>query len=153
MSAFSPESFLDAQITEASVKRPPITAGTELIGIIKDIKPRTFSGKKDPSATYFAMDPVIEFDMTQNPVEMARVGLPKVTIQDGIFLNLTDSGAIDMSPGKNSRLRQYREALNMNTAGEVFSFRAMVGRTIRCKIKHDTFEGELFDKIDSVAKP
>lgn len=153
MSVFSPETFLDAQITEASVKRPPLMAGLELIGIIKDVKPRTWQGKKDPSQSGVAMDPIIEFDLSQNPTEQARTGLEKVTIQDSIMLNLTEGGAIDLSPGKNGRLRQYREALGMNNAGEAFSFRNMIGRPIRVKIKHDQYEGELFDKIDSVAKP
>lgn len=152
-SLFSPESFLDAQITEASVKRPPLTAGKDLIGIITAITARAWQGKEDPSKSGIAFDVKIEFDLSNDPVEFARVGVAKVIIQDSIMLNLTDAGGIDLAPGKNGRLRQYREALNMNTAGEPFNPRNMVGRPIRAKIKHDPYQGEIFDKIDSVAKP
>ncbi len=152
-SMFSPESFLDAQITEASVRRPPLTAGIDVIGLIKDVKARAWTGKDDPSKSGIAMDVTIEVDLNGYPAEKARLGIDKVVLFDSIMLNLTDSGAIDMAPGKNGRLRQYREALGMNTPGEVFSFRNMPGRPIRAKIKHDTWQGEINDKVDSVAKP
>lgn len=152
-SMFSPESFLDAQITEASVKRPPLSAGKDFVGIITAVTPRTWQGKEDPSKSGIAMDVKIEFDLNSDPAELARVGVPKVIIQDSIMLNLTDSGAIDLAPGKNGRLRQYREALDMNKSGEPFSFRNMIGRPIRAKIKHDPYQGEIFDKVDSVARP
>lgn len=151
-SVFDPNSFLDATTTEASTKRPPIPAGTDLVGTITKAVGRAWQGKKDPTQSGVAVDLTIEFDLNQNVAVRALVGIDKVQIVDGIMLDRTDSGAIDYAPGKNGKLRRYREALDLNKPGEGFSVRMMEGRLIRCKIKHDPYEGDIFDKIDSVSK-
>ena len=147
-SNFDPQAFLDATIAEPSVKRPPLPAGREFVGVIGEVKARTWQGKQDPSKSGIVMDVPITFDLAQFP----ELNLKQVTITDGIMLDTTDGGTIDNSPGKNGKLRRYREALNMNKPGDTFSFRAMQGRTIRAKISHRTYEGDLFDQIDSVAR-
>jgi hypothetical protein len=152
-SLFDPQSFLDATTTEANVKRPPIPAGTELVGVILKIASRAWQGKKDPTTGGIVIDVTVEFDLDAAAPNIKQlVGLDKVTIQDGIMLDLTDSGSIDYSPGKNSKLRRYREALGLNVPGQSFAARMMEGRTVRCKIKNEPYEGDIFDKIDSVAK-
>lgn len=151
-SVFDPNSFLDATTTEASVKRPPIPAGTDLVAVIVKQVGRAWTGKKDPTQSGVAVDLTLEFDLTQNPSIQKLVGIDKVLIQDGIMLDRTESGAIDYSPGKNGKLRRYREALGLNTPGQSFSMRMMEGRLIRAKIKHESYEGDIYDKIDSVSK-
>ena len=150
MSQFDPSAFLDATITEPSTKRNPLPAGMDFIGIIGEVKARTWQGKTDPTKSGIVMDVPVEIDLTAYPD--VQIGTPKLTLTDGIMLDLTESGGIDNSPGKNGKLRRYREALNMNKPGDAFSFRAMQGRTIKVKISHRTHEGEIFDQIDSVAK-
>jgi|SRR5271169_4401344 len=152
MSNFDLEKFLDATITEPTVKRPPIPAGTDLVGTIGEVKSRAWQGKKDPTQSGIAMDVPIEIDLTSHPDIQKKVGADRVLLTDGIMLDLTDGGAIDNAPGKNGKLRRYREALNMNKPGDVFSFRNMQGRQIRVKIKHETYEGDVYDKVDSVAR-
>ena len=152
MSQFDPATFLDATTTEASTRRNPIPAGLDLAGVLGEVKARTWQGTKDPSKSGVVMDVPVEIDLNAYPDVMKQVGVPKVTITDGIMLDLTEAGTIDFSPGKNGKLRRYREALGMNKAGEVFSFRMMQGRQIKVKISHRTYEGDVFDQIDSVAK-
>jgi hypothetical protein len=149
-SSFNPEQFLDATITEPTTKRPPLPAGQEFVGIIGDVKARTWQGKKDPTQSGVVMDVSIEFDLTARPD--LKFPTPKVTLTDGIMLDLTEGGMIDNAPGKNGKLRRYRDALNMNKPGDAFSFRAMQGRMIRARISHREYGGDLFDQIDSVAK-
>lgn len=151
-SVFDPSSFLDATTTEQSTKRPAIPSGTDLVGVISKVAGRAWQGKKDPTQSGIAIDLSIEFDLTQNPSVHSLVGVDKVVIMDGLMLDLTEGGAIDYSPGKNNKLRRYREALGLNVPGQPFSARMMEGRTIRCKIKQDVYEGDIYDKIDSVAK-
>lgn len=152
-SQFDPSLFLDATIDQPNVKRPPLPAGRDYIGIIGEVKGRNWQGKKDPTQGGIVMDVPVEVDLTAYPdVQKALGGLSKVTMTDGIMLDLTESGSIDNSPGKNGKLRRYREALDMNKPGDVFSFRAMQGRPIRVKVKHETYEGDIYDKIDAVAK-
>lgn len=152
-SIFAPETFLDATTTEESVKRPPLPAGLELQAMIKSVKTRTWQGKKDPTQGGVAADLTVEFDLTAYPdIRQQQGGLDKVTIVDGIMLDLTEGGSIDYSPGKNSKLRRYREACGLNIAGQPFSLRMFEGRMIKARIKHDPYEGEIYDKIESVAK-
>lgn len=150
-SQFSPDSFLDATITEPTTRRPPLPAGRDFIGIIGEVKSTAWQGKKDPSQSGIRIDVPIEIDITATPDVLAIVGQEKIVLIDGIMLDTTPGGSIDNSPGKNSKLRRYREALNMNKPGDAFSFRQMQGRQIRVKIKHELFEGDILDKIESVA--
>lgn len=152
MSNFDPSTFLDATITEVSTRRNPIPAGSDVTAIIGEPKPRAWQGKVDPSKSGVAMDIPLEIDLSAYPELEKHVGVPKVVLTDSIMLDLNTGGGIDMAPGKNSKLRRYRESLGMNNAGEVFSFRAMQGRLIKVKIKHEPYEGEIYDKVDSVAK-
>lgn len=153
-SVFDPQSFLDASTTEVQIKRPPIPIGTNIVGLITKITPSVWQGKKDPTQSGMKVDLSIEFDLNSHPDPKIRqlVGVDKVVIVDGIMLDLTENQSIDYSPGKNGKLRRYRDALDLNKAGVTFSIRQMEGRMILCKIKHDPYEGEIYDKIDSVAK-
>src|SRR5271170_1093826 len=109
-SNFDPNSFLDATVTQESVSRPPIPAGTDLVAIIQDITGRKVQGKKDPSKTYTFMDVKL---VASVPPDLQSAGHPpEVTYTDGISLDLTEGGAMDLSPGKNGKLGAYRKALN-----------------------------------------
>jgi len=149
-SIFDPTAFLDATITEPSTKRLPLPAGRDFVAIVGEVKARTWQGKADPTKSGVVMDVPLEVDLSAYPD--VQIGATKVTLTDGIMLDLTEAGMIDNSPGKNGKLRRYREALNMNKPGDAFSFRAMQGRTIKVKISHRTYEGDIFDQVDSVAK-
>lgn len=150
-SQFEPESFLHSTFTEANTRRSPIAAGQDFIGTIKDIVERkNVAGKKDPSKTYHFMDVVIVVDV---PAELQASGQPpNLTFTDGILLDKTPTGQLDMGAGKNGKLRRYRESLDMNTPGKPFSFSSMIGRQIRVKLKHEFYEGETYERVDSVAK-
>lgn len=151
-SAFDPMLLLAATTTEALVRRPPIPAGTELIGTVGEPKARQSQGVKDSSKTYTFIDFPIELDLSSVAGLPEIVGAPKVTLTYGVGLQLTDAGLIDWGIGKNSGLRRMREALDMNTPGSPFSIQGMQGRPIRVKVGQRTYEGDLFDEIDSVAK-
>ncbi len=153
-SIFNPDSFLDSTTTDALTRRPPIPAGTELLGIIGEPKPRQSQGKKDPTATFTFLDLPVEFDLTQNPQVRAHVGQDKVTLTYGFMVDITASGALDTAPGKNGRLRQLREALDMNKPGQTFNPRMLQGRQARFKISHriNEMDSEVYDQVDGVAK-
>lgn len=152
MSNFDPAAFLDTTYTESNTKRNPIPSGTDIVGVIGEPKARVWQGKADPTKSGTVVDVPIEIDLSSYPDLQTKVGVPKVTLVDGIMLDQTEGGMLDFSPGKNSKLRRYREALGLNKSGEAFSFRMMQGRTIRVKVSHRTYEGDIFDQVDSVAK-
>jgi hypothetical protein len=152
MSAFDPNKFLDVTITEAQVKRPPLPAGSDFTATIGEIEARTWQGKKDPGTSGIVLDVPLEIDLSAYPDAQKLVGVPKVTLKDGIMLDTTEGGMIDLAPGKNGKLRRYREALGMNVAGVAFSPRAMSGRLIKVKIGHRTYEQDIYEEVAGVAK-
>lgn len=153
MTQFDPNLLLDSTVTTAFIKRPPIPAGVELIGIIGKVDIKSGQAKDDPSKTWIRLEIPVEFELSQNPqVAELLKGFDKVTLTDGVLLDVTEQGMIDQSPGKNGRLRRWREALGMNQDGVAFSPRSMEGRPVKCRIKQDPYQGEVYDRIDSIAK-
>lgn len=153
MTAFDPATFIDQTISEPSTKRPPLPAGRDYIGVIGEPKPRPWQGKQDPSKSGMAIDYPVTVDLSGYPdVKEKLGGLPQVTLTYSIMVDTTDAGLIDNSPGKNGRLRQFREALNLNKPGDTFSWRMAQGRSIKLKVKHREYQGDLYDEVDSVAR-
>lgn len=157
MSNFDADTFLSGTTTDALTRRPPIPAGTEMIGIIGEPKSRQNAGKKESTLgqVFTSLDLPIELDLNQVPGLKELIGQDKVTLNYGFLIDLNAAGtALDTSPGKNGRLRQLRETLGMNKAGEPFNIRMLQGRQLRVKIGHrvNDQDGEIYDQIDGVAK-
>lgn len=153
MSTFDPALFLDATISEPSVRRPPLPAGREIIGVIGEVKSRSWRGKEDPTKSGIAIDVPVKLDLSSHPDLVQLVGTTELALTDSIMLDTTPQGGIDMAPGKNNKVRRYREALDMNKPGDVWSPRAMQGRLIKVKIGHRIADGETYDQIEGVVKP
>ena len=146
---FDPQSFLDAQMETPLEKRPPLPEG-DYTAMIGEIKSRAWQGKADPSKSGIAWDIAL---VVQIPMDLQdSLGRPELTITDSTFIDITESGMIDSGPGKNRKLRAYREALDMNKVGDVFSARKMTGGIVKVKVKHDIYEGEPQERISGVAK-
>lgn len=148
---FDPQQFLDQETTEELAKRPPLPVGDyrATIGAVTCIP---WQGVKDPSKS--GLKYVVPLKIVVPADTQQQLGLNQDTIQltDGIMLDVTEGGALDYAPGKNSGLRRYREALDMNKKGEVFSARKMEGRMLTVRIKHDIWNGEIQERIDGVAR-
>lgn len=158
MSLFDPNAFLDATIDTPTVRRPPLPIenpaspdGTYM-AVCGEPKARTWESKKDPGKSGVAMDMPLTIDVPAQLQESMQLP-PQVLLTDGIMLDLTPQGTIDTAPGKNRKLRVYREAADMNKPGDVFSFRKFSGRVFKVKITHEVYEGDILDKIGTVLKP
>ena len=68
------------------------------------------------------------------------------------MLDITPNGTIDNGPGKNSGMRRYREATDLNKPGDVFSAKLMEGKVIKVRIGHEEYQGELLDRVTGVSK-
>jgi len=153
---FNVGNFLNAPLTEPNTRRPPIPAGTAVIGIFGNVpaEPRRVEGKDDPSKVYFFLEIPVEVDLNQNPTLKEHVGQEKVNLRYSFSLDFTPTGQLDMSKGKNVGLRQLREALDLNKPGDTFSFAMVPGRPVLCKIKNRSGEGgEVYDEVGSIARP
>lgn len=155
MSAFDPESFLNATITEANEKRPPLPPEnpdspdgfyTATIGEVK-----MASGSKADGSTWVqALVPLkleIPFSL-QDKLKLAST----MTLTDRAFIDLTVQGSIDNAPGKNRRQRQYREATGMNKAGVAFSWGSLQGQIVKVKVENHEYNGEIQDGVAAVFK-
>jgi hypothetical protein len=151
MSSFDPQSFLDAQITEPTVKRPPLPVG-DYTAVIGEITARAWQGKTDPTKSGIAWDIPLSVEVPADVQAQLGLTTATITLKDSVMIDLTSEGMIDNGVGKNRRLRNYREATDLNKAGDVFSARKMVGTVIKVKVAHDVWEGEPIEKIAGVAK-
>lgn len=157
---FDPSVFMSATTTEANTRRPPIPAGTVLVGTIGEPKWSQSEGKQEKNlgVVYTWLELPIELDLTQNPTVLARVfgdgaSEGKVTLVWKTSIDVAKDGqGFDMGTGKNNGLRQLRTALDMNTPGQPFSVPMVQGRPVRVVIGARTYEGEVYDQINSLAK-
>ncbi len=151
MSQFDPASFLDATITEPTVKRPPLPVG-DYTAVIGEVTARAWQGKADPSKSGIAWDVPLTLEV---PAEIqADLGMTQatITLKDSIMIDLTAGGTIDNGIAKNGGLRRYREACDLNKPGDSFSARAMTGRVVKVKITHEIYQDAPVERVAGVTR-
>lgn len=149
---FDVEQFLDATTAEASVRLPPLPVGAYR-ATIDELKPNKWASK-DGTKSGAKFDVTLRVDPMSGPArEKSDIAWPtEMKINDSIMLDITDSGALDYSVGKNGRLRIYREATGLNTPGDKFSPRQLVGRQVLIQVNHREYQGEFFNEVKTIAK-
>lgn len=148
-SSFNPETFLDATMTEPTEKRPPLPVG-DYTAVVGAITARAWQGKADPTKSGIAWDIPLTLEVPAEIQAELKMDQSTLPLKDSIMLDLTENGTIDNSPGKNRRLRAYREATDMNKPGDVFSARKMEGKVLKVKITHDLWEGQPIERVSGV---
>lgn len=155
-SAFDPSAFLDAQQTEVNEKRPalptenpedPNGCYTAVIGEIKMDGGTIGKGDRTGQPWISAIVPL----RIQVPAAIQALGLPaELTLTDRAFLDLTATGGIDNSKGKNRAQKNYRDATGTNIAGEPFAWRQLQGKVVKVKVTHELYEGNLQERVGQV---
>lgn len=152
---FDPVSFLQSTTSEqGSTVVEPIPAG-EHLSFIEKVSARPWQGKKDPSQGGIALDVMYNID---SPEVKKKLGREKVTVTQGIMLDLTESGQLDMSKGKNVALNRLRDALGQNVAGAPWSPSMMEGKICKVVIGHRPSDrpqdppGTVFSDVNGVVK-
>jgi len=146
---FNPEQFLDMQVTESNdTKTIPVPVG-EYTAVAEEVKCRQWQSKKDPSMSGLALD--IKWSIDDAAVK-ELLGRDKVTVNQGIMLDLTDSGGLDMGKGRNIGLGRLREALSLNAPGQPFSFMMVSGRVAKISVSHRIDGENIFAEVKGVAK-
>jgi hypothetical protein len=148
-SAFDPQILLSATTEEVLERRAPLPVG-DYTATVGEVTARQWNSR-DGSKSGMALDVPLIIEV---PAEVqADLGLnPTLTFKDSIMLDLTETGGIDYSKGKNGRLRLYRDALDMNKKGESFSPMLMTGRYLKVKIGHEDYEGWPRERVGSVSQ-
>ena len=150
MGTFDPTTFLDATMTDAnSTALVPCPEGEYQAIVIDEPKIRQFSGTKDPSKQYVALD--LEW-VIEDPRVTDITQRKPTKVRQSIMLDFTESGALDMGKGRNVALGRLREAVNMNQPGQAFSFRKLQGAMAKVKVTHSVADDTIYDEIRSVAR-
>ena len=146
---FNPEEFLDQQITESnSTVTTPGPTG-EFIAVPTEVKSRQWTKKDDPSITGIALDIIWEIDSAEVKALLER---DKVTVKQGIMLDINEAGQLDMGKGKNVGLGRLREALGLNVPGQAFSFNMIAGRPAKVVVSHRIDGESIFAEVKAVLK-
>lgn len=148
-SMFDPQSFLDATIEAPMEKRPPLPVG-DYTSVIEEVEARQWASK-DGSKTGIAWDIKHKIDVPADLQASLKLA-PQLTINDSIFIDLNEQGLIDITPGRNSGLRRYREATDLNKPGDRFSARLLCGRMVKVKIGHEIYQDAPVERIQGVTR-
>lgn len=146
---FSPEQFLDIQITESNdTKVIPIPVG-EYMAVVKEVKVRPWQSKSDPSKAGIALDLIWSID---DAGVKQLLGRDEVNTKQGVMLDMTEAGGLDVGKGRNISLGRLREAVGLNTPGQPFSFGMLTGRVAKVKVEHRVDGDAIYAEVKGVAK-
>lgn len=156
VSQFDPSVFLDAQITDANEKRPPLPvdnpddANGLYLAVIGEIKTDSGTIGKGDNMGKPWVSMLIPLRL-QIPPAVQGLGLPQeLTITDRAFLDLTASGGLDNAKGKNRRQKDYRDATGTNVAGVPWAWRQLQGKTVKVKINHELYQDQIQERIGAI---
>ena len=146
---FNIETFLDQNITgQMDTKVIPVPPG-EYRAVVKEIKPRQWKSKDDPTLSGVALDIIWVLDA---PEVAETLGRKELQVKQGIMLDIDDKGQIIVEKGKNIGLGRLREALNMNDPKKPFSFSSIPGQMAKVLVTHRIAGEDIFAEVKSVAR-
>lgn len=135
---FSPEEILSTQ-TEAGSTEFIVVPDGEWPAVVKDIKVRE-------AGEYTFLD--INWTIDSEEVSNAT-GRDSNTVRQSMFLDISESGGLDMSKGKNVDLNRTRDALGQNTGG--WSPSMLIGQAARVRTEQRLYEGKTYVDVKGVS--
>jgi hypothetical protein len=152
VSIFDPNAILNSTITDAnSTVAVPVPAG-EFLAFLEELKIEPWQSKDDPTKAGLSFQGTWNIDDAGVKAQLER---DKVTVRQQFYLDLTESGGLDMGKGKNVQLGKLREAFDMNKPGEPFSIMAMQGRPAKIVVAHRVNPKnteQIFAEVKAVAR-
>ena len=124
-------------------------AGDGYQALIKKVDIRSWQKKDDPSVAGLALD--LQWEILDEDVKRF-CNRDVVIVKQGIMLDLTDAGRLDMARGKNVALGRLREALDMNQDGQPFSFSMLEGSMANVFVQHRIHDDNIYAEVKRVAK-
>ena len=148
---FDADSFLQSSVSDAnSTALIPCPQG-EYQGIISKIAPRQWQSR-DGTQSGVALD---VFWLVEDANVKAVCGRDEVVVKQGLMLDTTPQGGLDVTTGKNVALGRLREAVGKNTSGEAFSFAMLPGLMARISVGHRADKNDaslLYAEVKMVTK-
>lgn len=149
-SNFDAASFLASTVTDANdTKVVPVPVG-EYVAVIEkvDIRPWT---SRDGQKSGLALDVIHAIDDSTGALK-TLLGRDKITVKQGLMLDTTEQGGLDMGKGRNVSLGKLREATGLNVAGQPFSFLNLVGHVVKINVSHRVDGDSIFADVKGVTK-
>lgn len=146
--SFDAQSFLDSAVTGSNdTKIIPVPEG-EFLGVIEKVGASQWQSK-DGTKTGLKLELIW---LVEDENVKAYLKRDTITVRQDIMLDTTETGTLDMSPGRNIGLGRLREAVGKNGEGEAFSFSMLPGMTAKILVKHRIYEDNTFAEVKGVAK-
>lgn len=143
---FDPENFLNTQIDgENSTRQVPTPEG-EYFAVCEEVKADTI-GQNDY--------PVLKLRWKIEDMDgsvKAATGRDENRVEQLIFLDLNNSGGLDMGEGKNVQLGRVRKALAQNKAGQPWAPSMMQGQVAKITVGHRADKNDPEVKFDTVKR-
>ena len=159
-SGFDPSLFLDAQQNEVNTKRPPLPVEnpaaadglyTAVIGTVTTDAGTIGKGDRAGQAWMSFVVP-LKIDVPQQLQDALKLP-PTVQLTDRVFADLTADGkGLDNAPGRNRGQRLYRDALDLNKPGDVWTWRKAEGGVVKVKVTHEMYNNEPVERVAGVFK-
>lgn len=143
MAMFDKDDILNAQAEgEMDTKYTPFPEG-EYPAYIAKLDTRVVGENKDKV--------VLDLFWESDDAEVAKVtGMEKSQVRQSIFLDFTESGALDTSKGKNVQLGKLRDALGQNNPGQPWSPAMLEGAPAIIRVEHRQYEGNTYADVKGV---
>lgn len=141
---FDENSFMSSETQgEMSTEFTPVPEG-EYQAVAKSVGVRSGSGDKGDWAVLDVAWAVDSAEATE------ATGMDNPTVRQSIFLDITESGGLDLGKGKNIQLGRLREALGQNGPGG-WSPSMIEGNVATVKVAHRMHEDRLYADVKSVS--
>lgn len=91
---------------------------------------------------------------TEDQAAKAATGMERPSARQGIFLDLTPAGTLDMGPGKNISLNRTREEFGLHVEGQPWHPNDFLGKIGRITVDHRVSQddGEVYAFVKKVTK-
>lgn len=149
MSQFDPNQFLDMQFTEANDTVIINPDDGEYQAQIEKIDFRPWQSKSDPSKAGLALDITWEL---QSEAARQKTGRDKVTVRQGLMLDMLSNGGFDMGKGKNIGLGRLREAVGQNVSGRPWTPSQLIGQMAKVLVKQRVDGDSIYVDVKGVTK-
>lgn|SRR3990167_2180567 len=120
MSIFNPDSFLQQETTQATEAKYTPIPEAEYRATVDDVTSGLSSKKSVPFLN-------VTFEIHDENLRK-QLGMEHVRVNMNLWLDLTETGAIEVGPNKNVKLGKLREALGQNQSGQAWSPLMMKGK-------------------------
>jgi hypothetical protein len=126
----------------------PVPVG-EFNAVVEKVDVRQWVSKADPTKSGLTLEVLWSIDDAE---VKALLGRDKVTCKQGVMLDITEAGGLDMGKGRNVGLGKLRQALGLNEPGQVFSFNQIVGQFAKVGVQHRIDGENVYAEVKTVIK-